>query len=258
MTETIERKDEGLKDETNRYPLGVCQICGKSLSEKTVALLNTDFKGGIEETLVKRIGQSLVHDHCNKNWHKAQERKEEIAEANDRSQHWTKLCPPEFAKALDWKNPRCKKQNYDKVFPWRGDGKGLLIVGETGLCKTRFVFKMLGRHHVSGKTISMMSHARFRTKITTLSQSDPTGLVRFVGDILKADIWFLDDLGNGRFTPASEEAFEAILNQRTEQNKPCIFTSLYNQEQLLNAMSPERGASIVRRLLDFCEVIQFS
>lgn len=229
-----------------------CQICKKPLQLK-LDIDNLDRP--MTEMFMRMAKNQAVHDRCQDGQYISHSTNAIVEEADSRRKQWCEICPAEFVPPIDWSNPKAKRTNFDLIKGWSGP-KGLYVHGATGLCKTRFVYKVLGPMYVDSKDIVCMTHSWFRYRITELTQSDHVKLHALVDRIRKADVWFMDDLGNGRFTPASEEAFEMLLNARTSENKPCVFTSLTTPEQL--KLTEERNESINRRIRDFCDIIQFT
>ena len=174
------------------------------------------------------------------------------------AKRWNGLCPPEFQKDIDWTYRRAKQHNLDEIMAWRYGSKGLLIHGTTGLCKTRFLYQLLRREFDIGRSMFVMSHSTWRMKCAAIAQDSQAKLIKWVHWQSTVDIWALDDLGKGQITPSSEEALEEIVNQRTMHGRPIIATTMHDMASLEAKMSPDRGVAMIRRLLDYCDPIEFT
>jgi DNA replication protein DnaC len=73
----------------------------------------------------------------------------------------------------------------------------------------------------------------------------------------KVQILFLDDLGKGRSTPASEEAFFELLNVRLVKCLPTLFTTDLAVERIEAGFSDEYSRGILRRILERVDLIEF-
>lgn len=76
----------------------------------------------------------------------------------------------------------------------------------------------------------------------------------------KAELLVIDDLGKEQCTDWSMPNLYAILNDRYENMKPTIITTNYNEEMLINRLTPKNGDSsnieaIISRLHECNEVV---
>lgn len=230
-----------------------CPIC----KEPLITQFDSTGNPGIDAVL-ERLSMVTVHDDCYDKVQSEGRRAVVETEVQGRKSQWYDICPIEFRKVIDWSNPRAKRHNYDAVYGWTPTHKGFIVTGATGLCKTRFVMKMLARHFVDGTSVVMVTHADFRHSVGNLMMTDTAKFRQMMDGMMKSDVLFMDDLGNGKFTPAVEEAFEAILNERTRQNRPCLFTCNVGMDALAATLSDERRAPIIRRIVEFCDEIKFT
>jgi DNA replication protein DnaC len=73
--------------------------------------------------------------------------------------------------------------------------------------------------------------------------------------IYKADLWFLDDLGKQRMTDRGEMELYAVLEHRTSSLLPTLWTANAKSAVLLQMFSEDRGEPIMRRLIDFSQIV---
>jgi DNA replication protein DnaC len=136
--------------------------------------------------------------------------------------------------------------------------KGLGIIGKSGAGKTRTAVEILHKAHLAGKTICYLK----ATKLTQAAQD------RFHSDdqiknqaearirrAYKSQVLFLDDLGKGRLPNSAEELLYDIIDERCERGLPIIWTSNAGSKELKEMFSSDRGIPILRRLAEFCNII---
>lgn len=184
---------------------------------------------------------------------------EEAEKAKARALKFETLCPQEFQRPINFKVKGCNPKLYDKVMAHSfKEGRGLCLIGRTGLCKTRFAWALLKREMLAnGRTLFASTHTKLRQDATLMAAEGGKACVTFTLMITSADIWFVDDLGKGRNTNAAEELFEHVLDLRTSKHRPCVFTSNETPASLAGLLSEQRGEAILRRMQEFCEVIEF-
>lgn len=229
-----------------------CPDCKGSVN----AEIPDDLPAEMKETFKKIAVRGILHDSCDSHKRALEERNRVTSLIDARIQQWETLCPPEFRKEISFDFPTAKKESWDKIANWKPE-RGLLIHGKTGKCKTRFVYAMLSKFHEEGMIIAAMTHAEFRHQVTLWAGNDTMKLKKLLDSIRNADIWFIDDLGNGKNTPSSEEAFEMVLDCRVREGRPCIFTTNVPVESIPVKLSVERGEAIARRIRDYCTPVEF-
>ena len=180
-----------------------------------------------------------------------------MAAENARLTSWQTLCPPEYQKDIEWGRKWAKHENMTKLEAWQFGERGLLVSGDNGHCKTRFMWKMLLREWNFGRTMNGLTHIDFRQTVTALAASDQRQMLEYVSALGAVQILFLDDLGKGRSTPASEEAFFELLNARLVKCLPTLFTTDLSVERLEAGFSDDYQRGLIRRILERCDQITF-
>jgi hypothetical protein len=203
----------------------------------------------------KSFMQGVAHQNCIATEIGRREAVRAKQDLNERFELWQKICPDEFKQAIDFQ--RCARELYNLVMAWTYSGRGIIASGRTGRCKTRFLFKLCEREFFAGRSVEYVRHPDFREKVSRLAYDDATKLYHYTKKFLTADIVFFDDLGKGRITAASEEAIESLINARTIAGLPIFFTTNDGDESLQARLSEDRGEPMLRRILDFCEPIDF-
>jgi hypothetical protein len=180
-----------------------------------------------------------------------------MASETARITSWQTLCPPEYQKDIEWSRKWAKRENLAKLTDWKFGERGLLVSGDNGHCKTRFMWKLMQREWNLGRTMNGLTHIGFRQRVTALAASDQAQMLAYVAALAKTQVLFLDDLGKGRATPASEEAFFELLNVRLVKRLPTLFTTDMTVERIEAGFSDDYNRGIMRRILERTDQITF-
>lgn len=195
---------------------------------------------------------------CDQNARGALEAATILARENARLTSWNTFCPDEFKKPIEWGRASAKRENMQKLEGWQFQPTGFLIMGGPGRCKSRFVWRLLDREwNINGRKINALGHTEFRYTVSALAASDSHKMLQWITGLGKVEILFIDDLGKGRATPASEEGLHDLLDLRYRTNLPTLYTSNLDPAQIEASFSPDYGQGIIRRILDTCQKIQF-
>ncbi len=227
-----------------------CKICKAPV---TVNIPSGSYRHDVEKLL-----PLATHNRCYDQKVNAQKAAQMFVDEKARLESWQAICPPEYRKALNWEKPKSNRDIYKSIMDWKFGPKGLLVTGATGYCKTRFVYKLLEREYLAGRKVQAYTHPEWRRMTSQFAESDMRAAGRFIAMLSKLDILFIDDLGKGRITPATEEAFEDLIDARAKFNRPTFFTTNCTKDSLLNMLSEDRGEAIIRRIVEFCTTIDVS
>lgn len=199
----------------------------------------------------------LIPEHCprceqarEKKW-RAEQDKERFARLNA---EWQQLCPPEMRETDEARLPAAQLR---RVLEWRPGPKGLLLFGETGMGKTRILWRLLERLHFEGLPVECV-RAPELSRLIEEADTYSRGLERLVNRFANAPILALDDLGKERRTGRVETTLFDIIDLRTINRRPVIATTNFIGAALAERYSDkELGAALVRRLRDFCLPVSF-
>lgn len=186
--------------------------------------------------------------------------KRTAAEDAERVAAWDKICPPAYQKT-DPAHPMMRGSYLKAVTSWRPrDGRGLgLWSPESGLGKTRMMFLLLKRLHFEDKlAVVAVSAKRLAKLYATMFADTPEGdFARgFVRSTRKCDVLFVDDLAKEKLTDHAQAEFYDLVETRTSNERPILWTANTSGDELAARLSKDRGGPIVRRLQEFTEVIQ--
>ena len=248
-----------------------CLDCGTALSTEPISL---DWFGKI-----KTYPSPNICDDCSKR--RDEERKaQEKAEALEKE--WRKIAPPLYRNNDTTRFPQQLQDALETFDP--DSDMGIGIRGKSGQCKTRAAYEILkiahaGTFHFNATlppSASMFRHRVAATRGTEIahpsrnqwddrphddgsSLTEPMTIGQFNQKTLQHFArcrWFLiDDLGKEKPTDTSESALYDILEQRTSNNLPTIWTLNMTAKELKRRHSTDRSTPILRRLVEFSDVI---
>lgn len=209
------------------------------------------------DSLERSARLCAVHNECFDAAEGAQKAALILQRDSARLTSWQTFCPKEFQKPIEWGRQSANRSNLAKLTDWTFGEKGLLVTGGPGRCKTRFLWRLLNREWDLGRKMNAIGHTEFRKTITALAASDSKKMLDWLGALGKVQILFIDDLGKGRATPASEEGLFDLLDLRMKNCLPTLYTSNLDPAQIEANFSQDYGAGIIRRVLDTTKQIEF-
>ncbi len=168
---------------------------------------------------------------------------------------WESLCPDEY-RGTDI--ARLPKHYQHAIHAWRFGPKGVAFVGSPGIGKTRAAFCILSHAHFIGRRCHVIRATRLSAASLEKFDTDYRTKWRARDDIHQchvADVLLIDDLGKGKFTDRAEEDLYDILETRTSKRRPTLWTANSKGDELLSKFSDDRGTAIIRRLVDFSDIL---
>lgn len=181
-------------------------------------------------------------------------------EAREREERWARICPKAFVDT-DLSDPRLNAHIVSAGRAWRPGAKGLGFMGPSGCGKSRVAYATaLKRAYDAGLWIAHISHVQFRRVVLDLFQDGETRLSarNRLDGLRRADVLLLDDLGKAPATEAVDAELLELVDDRTSNGRPLIWTSNGGGAWLIERMGPDRGRPIVRRLAEFCECVNLN
>jgi DNA replication protein DnaC len=178
-------------------------------------------------------------------------------ERSCRESSWKNLCPPGYRNTIPEQLPNVAK--FEEVQKWQYGPKGLLVVGPTRRGKTRSVWKLLERLHIEERRkIIVFTPMDLKLRVMSAWQDVETA-EDLIYDVHSADVLFFDDLDTVKFTEAVEETIYDAFEFRPTYEKPVIATVNRTGRELATRMNANgRGAKIVERMREYCQVVNFT
>lgn len=241
-----------------------CKVCGKSMKVQ----VPEEATGETRAVTLKLIAATGAHDHC-ADAHSRQCNQRDVAYLEAaRAQEWGGICPPLYQDTDPAKlEALIGETRFNLIEAWGpdGGGTGLLFYGRTGRGKTRAMFHMLKRLHLThdGIGISALTHGDFATRCMGIYREE-TLFARWIKVLCSVDILLVDDLGKGKFARAdgegsiAEEQLFVVFERRITAKLPTLWTTENSGKDLRARLSAERGESFIRRIREFSETVDFN
>jgi DNA replication protein DnaC len=205
-----------------------------------------EFTNGKWDTIEDQKDRNRVYDACVRC---LEQRQLEIS--------WEELCPPAYRNTLSDKIPNLSK--FEEVQKWKYGPTGLLIVGPTRRGKTRAAWKLLERLHFNERRSIIAFNPMDLKLAVAKAWRDPEEAECWIKRIRRVEVLFLDDLDTVKCTEAIEETIYDVFEFRPTHDKPVIATVNRTARELAARMNTNgRGAKIVERMREFCQVINFT
>ena len=135
--------------------------------------------------------------------------------------------------------------------------KGLWLVGDTGLGKTRCLCLLLSKLIEQGISVRAFFHGTFGDELLEVIRSERSYRA-WKWQITNAEILAIDDLFASKLTEKVESAIFEILDLRLANHRPTfVTTQLTAKEALHRFSSRKRCEAFYRRIEEFCEVVSF-
>lgn len=168
---------------------------------------------------------------------------------------WDEICPPVYR---DTDLQKLHKSLLSALEAWSAV-IGLGMVGKAGTGKTRAAFEALRRQHMRGKRCAAINGTELRRLLVDMNDrndsSKAEAKIRFK-ELRTCDFLLIDDLGKQKFTESAQEDLFDLLETRVSHRRPVIWTTNSNSTELGKRLSGDRGNAIIRRLVEFSEIVK--
>lgn len=177
----------------------------------------------------------------------------EITRRNDESmKRWNAICPPLYRETdieRIKKDSGITEEKLNIIRNWEFNPTGIILHGVTGRGKTRLMYMLLKKYHNEGYVIKSKLVNQFAIECITAFTTGEAE--EWIKQYYRADILFLDDFGNQKFTDRMEDSLFSIIETRNANMLPTMVTSNYTGETLKEKISGDRADAILRRLREF-------
>ena len=219
--------------QTSNLVTSPCKLCGRSFEWEEL-FYPTGKPFGIPVTVCDECGESSQRDPA--------------LEAAERRAAFRATLPKIFQ---DTDRARLPAVLVQEIEDYRFGAIGLAFVGKSGAGKTRAMLQLLERLASSGKSVEWITS----TDLAYLAGdqfSDDQQERHLAKDRLRrlrrAQVMFIDDIGKGKVTERVESELFDILDTRTREGLPTMWTSNAGGRDLLAMLSPDRGEALLRRI----------
>jgi DNA replication protein DnaC len=184
-----------------------------------------------------------------------QERQANEKEAELRTA-WEAICPPIYRDTdLARIDARCAQTALD----WNASGSvGVGILGTTGAGKTRALYHAMQRAHRLGRSCAAISHNAFSRAVGIAFSGDGADRAEArhrLEQLRRAQVVLIDDLGKAPSTERTDAELEDLVEERTANRRPILWTSNGSAGWLAKRLGNDRGEPFVRRLSEFSTIV---
>ncbi len=172
-----------------------------------------------------------------------------------REKKFDELCPKLYQKNdLN----RLPSQELKQAMDWKLGPKGLILIGDTGLGKSRVAWELLRRVLIKDRpevTFKWFDAIAFGHAISEKYRSE--NAEDWLERLSKVGLVFFDDLGKLKMTERAETELFGLIERRCANELPIIATTNDTGDSLAARMTDNRGPAMIRRLREFCGIIKF-
>lgn len=164
------------------------------------------------------------------------------------------ICPPLYR---DTDPERIHARFREAAFTWTWSPIGAGFVGISGRGKTRAAYLLMQRMIYAGHRCAAMTSTTFGRICVDQFADDKarrSEAEKALRECYTASVWFLDDLGKQRMSERGEMELYAVLEHRTANMLPTIWTANAKSDVLSKMFSEDRGEPIMRRLIEFSKI----
>ena len=179
-----------------------------------------------------------------------------------RAARWREMCPPEYRLIADGGNTDPERllraqPSVARILATPYRSKGILIRGESDVCKTRCMWALLKSYWDAGHSVTAFTSGEFERQFRDASGGFT--LSEKFYEWCTVDCLFIDDLGKSRWTENTLQTFFDLVEHRTSHCKPMFITTNYDREALTQKFSigADMAAPLIRRLGDNCDLYLF-
>jgi DNA replication protein DnaC len=169
-----------------------------------------------------------------------------------RTERFKETCPSLFQES----DPKRLGKPFADAQVWKYGPKGLMLFGATGNGKTRAAWALIRRLMIEeGREVMVFDSTSFGHAMERAYAEGRAA--ELMESAAKVELLFLDDFGKLKLTERAEAELFGIIDRRMAWQLPCIITTNDHGESLAARLTDNRGPALVRRLREFCQVIQF-
>jgi hypothetical protein len=193
-------------------------------------------------------------DECTNNYDMHVELERQKARQCAQDAAWREICPELYQHTDPTQlTPKIK----EIVDGWKLGSKAPAFIGRAGTRKTRAAFLILHRMHFDGVKVAAISSTRFAKYCADQFEDDPHKRAiarKGMECVRRARLILLDDLGKQKMSDRAELELYDLLEHRTSNMLPTMWTANSAGTELLQMFSVDRGEAIIRRLAEFSQI----
>ena len=208
----------------------------------------------------KHCGQCTEAENARRQREAVEARRERSE--RDLEEAWARLCPLEFRSTLEGGPTSIARLESDQpslpeLLRHPLGPEGLILRGGTGAGKTRCMYRLLRSYHVLTPRPRIVAMTAGQFDREARDAAGTFTLSAWFDRLARADVVFIDDIGKGRWTPATSGQFWELVDDRTRNGRPLFLTTNTSGETLVQSLGLDRDIAepLLRRLREHCRVI---
>lgn len=141
---------------------------------------------------------------------------------------------------------------------WKYGPTGLILCGSTGRGKTRCAWELVKRIMVDDepeRTFYWFDCCNFGHAMQKHYRDGDFDV--WVKNVSEKGLVFFDDFGKFKLTERVEVELFGLLETRFSKKLPVLITTNEQAETFYDRLTEHRGPAMIRRLREFCHLIQF-
>ena len=156
------------------------------------------------------------------------------------------------------KLPDQAKYIWDSLKHWTPkNGKGIYMLGNTRMGKTRLLTMLLKKLHDEGHVFKIFYAGEFHSELSYAKRS--THYKSWCDEVVNIPILAIDDLFAEKITPTIEAGLFEVINQRMERKLPLLCTSQVRKSDAIARFEDKhRGKALLARFSETCEPYIFN
>lgn len=153
---------------------------------------------------------------------------------------------------------RLDQVKIERVLGHRLNGRGLLILGKTGMGKTRSMWLLVRELMVHrGRDVRVYSSSELKELLSNAHLQRHAHKDAMDG-ITRCDVLCIDDLGKEKSSDSWEQDLFTIIDKRMLNKRPVVITSNFNGDLMISKYGDvHKVEPMVRRLREFCDTVSF-
>lgn len=175
---------------------------------------------------------------------------------------WGNLCPIEFRAIseggqTDVERLGIEVAQLESITSHPLGERGLIIRGGTGAGKTRSMYRLFRVYFEKTPRPRLIAMTSGQFDRQARDAAGTFTLTQWFDRMAKADALFIDDIGKGKWTPATSSQFWELVDDRTRNRKPIFLTTNLNGETLVSSLGLDRDIAepLLRRIRESCDVV---
>jgi DNA replication protein DnaC len=141
---------------------------------------------------------------------------------------------PKGMSVSDPKHEGIDRKAFRLAVSWKFKGKGLVLEGSIRKGKTRAMYQIAMRFARKGIEPILRTSERLNRDLVTAITKDQSLHEKKLSEYCDCPILFIDDWGKEVVSQRTQSDFFEIITHRTDNEKPIIFTTNLNRDQLIS------------------------